>query len=324
MEHNRQRIQYCFPDNNSSCFKDIKPEVEYVILYIFIFLASVFTVFLNMLVIISISHFKQLHTPTNLLILSLAVADMIVGLIVIPLMGIRFIESCWYFGETFCSLFLFIVFVVVSASLGNLVFISIDRYIAVSDPLRYTVRVTTDKVVFCIITNWLCSGIYSVIILYNTMFYPETHGSCYGECTVAFKFEHVVTDLIVTFVAPSSVIMSIYVKIFCVAKHQAKVVNSVTGVSRSQRKAAKTLGIVVMVYFMCWIPYYIVTLIEGNESTESIEFNVTCWIVYMNSCMNPLIYALFYKWFRISAKHIVTLNIFKPSSEYFSIFQEDK
>ncbi len=106
--------------------------------------------FLNLLVIISISHFKQLHTPTNLIILSLAVADLIVGLIVIPFMGITFIESCWYFGETFCSLFLFISFMVVSASLGNLVFISVDRYIAVSDPLRYTIRVTTDKLCFAL------------------------------------------------------------------------------------------------------------------------------------------------------------------------------
>uniref|UniRef100_A0A671KPP1 G-protein coupled receptors family 1 profile domain-containing protein n=1 Tax=Sinocyclocheilus anshuiensis TaxID=1608454 RepID=A0A671KPP1_9TELE len=255
---------------------------EYIMMYIFISTVSVFTVFLNLLVIISIAHFKQLHTPTNVLIFSLAVADLIVGLIVTPVQ-----ESCWYFGETFCSLFLFTVFVVVSASLGNLVFISVDRYIAVSDPLRYTVRVTTDKVVFCIIINWLCSN------------------RCYGDCSVSFKFEHVVTDLIVTFVAPSSLIMSIYVKIFCVAKYQAKVVNSATGVSRSQRKAAKTLGIVVMVYFM-------------------FEFNVTCWIVYMNSCMNPLIYALFYKWFRKSAKHILTLKIFKPSSEYFSLFPEGK
>ncbi|XP_016097208.1 trace amine-associated receptor 13c-like [Sinocyclocheilus grahami] len=324
MEDNSQEIQYCFPNHNLSCFREIKPEVEYVILYMFIFLLSVFTVFLNLLVIISISHFKQLHTPTNLLILSLAVADLIVGLIVIPLMGIRFIESCWYFGETFCSLFLFIIFMVVTASLGNLFFISVDRYIAVSDPLRYTVRVTADKVVFCIIINWLCCGIYSVIILHDTMFYPETHDRCYGDCRVSFKFEHVVTDLIVTFVAPSSVIMSIYVKIFCVAKYQAKVVNSVTGVSRSQRKAGKTLGIVVAIFFMCWIPYYVVILIEGNKSTESVELNVTCWILYMNSCMNPLIYALFYKWFRISAIYIVTLKIFKPSSEYLSLFPEDK
>ncbi len=323
MEDNSQEIQYCFANNNS-CFKEIKPKVEYILLYIFISLLSVFTVFLNLLVIISISHFKQLHTPTNLIILSLAVADLIVGLIVIPFMGIRFIESCWYFGETFCSLFLFIIFMVVTASLGNLFFISVDRYIAVSDPLRYTIRVTTDKVVFWIIINWLCCAIYSVIILNDTMFYSEMQNGCYGECRVSFKFEHFITDLIVTFVAPSFVIMSIYVKIFCVAKYQAKVVYSVSGASRSQRKAGKTLGIVVAVFFMCWIPYYIITLTEGNESTESVELNVTCWILYMNSCMNPLIYALFYKWFRISAKYIVTLKVFKPSSELLSLFPEDK
>ncbi|XP_051971812.1 trace amine-associated receptor 13c-like [Xyrauchen texanus] len=323
MIYDSRDILYCFPNNNFSCIREVKPEVEYIVLYIFVFSLSVFTVFLNLLVIISISHFKQLHTPTNLLILSLAVADLIVGLIVIPLMGIRFIESCWYFGEAFCSVFLFFVFMVVSASLGNLVFISVDRYIAVTDPLRYTVRVTNNKVIFCLIMNWLCSTTYSVIILSNSLFYPETQDRCYGDCTVSFKFEHVVTDLIVTLVAPCSVIMSIYVKIFCVAKYQAKVVNYVTGVSRSQRKAAKTLGIVVVVYFMCWLPYYIVILIEGNESTESVEFNITCWIVYMNSCMNPLIYALFYRWFRKSAKHILTLKIFKPSSEYLNLFPED-
>ncbi|XP_073771306.1 trace amine-associated receptor 6-like [Danio rerio] len=324
MKDKNLEIQFCFPNNNLSCFKEIKPQTDYVVLYIFIFLASVVTVFLNLLVIISISHFRQLHTPTNLLILSLAVADLIVGLIVIPFMGIRFIDSCWYYGETFCSVFLFITFAVVSGSLGNLVLISLDRYIAVSDPLRYTVKITTDRIVICIVVNWLCSSIYSFIFLYNSVFYPETQNGCYGDCRVSFKFEHFVTDLLVTFVAPSCVIMSIYVKIFCVAKHQAKVVNSVTGVSKSQRKAGKTLGIVVMVFFMCWIPYYIVILIEGNELTESVEFNVTCWIVYMNSCMNPLIYSLFYKWFRISAKHILTLNILKLSSEYFNLFPEDK
>uniref|UniRef100_A0A9J8A2V7 G-protein coupled receptors family 1 profile domain-containing protein n=1 Tax=Cyprinus carpio carpio TaxID=630221 RepID=A0A9J8A2V7_CYPCA len=315
-------ICYCFSNNNLSCIKEIKPQVECIVLYTFISLASVLTVFLNLLVIISISHFKQLHTPTNLLILSLAVADLLVGLIVIPLMGIRYIETCWYFGETFCSLFPFILYTLVSASLGNLVFISIDRYIAVKDPLQYSTRVTTNKAIFCIILNWLCSSIYSVIVLYDAIFSKENPNTCYGDCIVTVKFEYVLTDLIVSLVAPCSVIISLYGQIYCVAKYQARLINSVTNVSKSEKKAAKTLGIVIAVYLLCWIPYYIVSLFPGYDSNESAVMNIMCWIMYMNSCMNPLIYALFYQWFRTSAKHILSLKIFEPSSEYLSLFPE--
>ncbi len=96
--------QYCFPAINSSCIKGKRSSFEHIITYMFVLLLSAWTVFLNLLVIISISHFKKLHTPTNLIILSLAVADMLVGLIVIPIEGIKQIETCWYFGDTYCGL----------------------------------------------------------------------------------------------------------------------------------------------------------------------------------------------------------------------------
>ncbi|XP_038869881.1 trace amine-associated receptor 1-like [Salvelinus namaycush] len=114
------------------------------------------TVFLNVLVIISISHFKQLHTPTNLLILSLAVSDLLVGLIVIPVMTVAIMEPCWGFGEYFCVFHFFITFLCTSLSLGNLVLISIDRYVAVCDPLFYLALVNSliNPIIYAFFYPW--------------------------------------------------------------------------------------------------------------------------------------------------------------------------
>ncbi|XP_052429060.1 trace amine-associated receptor 13c-like [Carassius gibelio] len=320
-----QTIQYCFPDNNLSCTKSIRPEVEYIVVYIFVSVTSVFTVFLNLLVIISISHFKQLHTPTNVLILSLAVADLIAGLILMPVQGMKLIEPCWYFGEMFCSIFPLILYVVVTASLGNLVIISVDRFIAVNDPLQYPLKVNNNRVVVSIVVNWLFSFVYSFYLLYEYLINPERNHTCIGECVLSVKLENLILDSFVCLVAPCSVIASLYAKICFVANYQAKHLNAVTDKkARSEKKAARTLGIVVGVYLLCWAPYYLVTLSIGHDENDSLIINIMYWILCLNSCMNPLIYAMFYRWFRLSAKYILTLKVFEPSSEYFNLFPEEK
>ncbi|XP_030648045.1 trace amine-associated receptor 13c-like [Chanos chanos] len=327
MEENQQ-IQYCFPLQNLSCMKALRTRGEYIMMYIFFASLSVLTVFLNLLVIISISHFKQLHTPTNFLILSLAVSDLIVGFFVMPFEGMRLTENCWYFGDVFCSVYPLICYIVISASLGNMVFISIDRYIAVSDPFRYTSLVTTGKTLICILISWFCSFMYSVSILFNHLFYPETHGTCYGECVLVNSFAWLFIDLFCSLIAPCFVVCSLYMRIFCIVRRQAIMIKSVKvnlksnddGVaSKSERKAAKTLGIVVAIYMLCWVPYYITILVEGGMNSASSLTNFFAWVMNMNSCVNPIIYALFYPWFRVSVKHVLTLKIFEPSSSYLTL-----
>ncbi|KAF7643590.1 hypothetical protein LDENG_00236810, partial [Lucifuga dentata] len=74
-----ERTELCFPELlNTSCRKSIRPQYETMIVYILLSSISLLTVVLNLLVIISISHFRQLQTPTNLLLLSLAVSDFLV------------------------------------------------------------------------------------------------------------------------------------------------------------------------------------------------------------------------------------------------------
>ena len=307
----------------------------YIILYIFFAALSVCTVFLNLLVIISISHFKQLHTPTNLLILSLAVADFVVGFIVMPIESIRLIENCWYFGVMFCSLFPFILYIVISASLGNLVFISIDRYIAVHDPLRYPSKVTIQKTMFCIFLSWFCSIVYAVISLYDHLGHPVVHSSCYGHCTVVTDYTLAITDVIITFLSPCTAMIALYVRIFNTARKQIKLISAATAPNihqhtmvvvekKSEHKAAKTLGIVVVMYLLCWIPYYICILTESSVSTSSVMLNIFSWFMYINSCINPVIYALFYPWFKTSVQHILTLKILDTSSSLKNLFPENQ
>ncbi|XP_065121222.1 trace amine-associated receptor 13c-like [Paramisgurnus dabryanus] len=310
--------QYCFPDINSSCIKTRRSTHKYNIMYVFFSVLSVWTVFMNLLVIISICRFKKLHTPTNMLILSLAVSDLLIGLIVMPFEAIKFIETCWYFGDTICRLILIIMGLLLSTSLSNLVLIAVDRYVAVCHPLLYPQKITTTRTIITICVWWFFSSVYNIAIISAS----NRNNTCYGECTAIITFVWSIVDLFLTFLFPCTVIITLYLRIFYFAHQQVKVINSLMRSGKhltegsvrrkSESKAALTLGIIVMVYLFCWIPFFIFSLTPNTKIT-SVTAYVMLWMLYINSGLNPLIYAIFYPWFRTSVKQILNLSkIFKP------------
>ncbi|XP_052377770.1 trace amine-associated receptor 13c-like [Oncorhynchus keta] len=278
------------------------------------------TVFLNVLVIISISHFKQLHTTTNLLILSLAVSDLLVGLIVIPVTTVAIMEPCWGFEEYFCVFHFYMACLCTSLSLGNLVLISIDRYVAVCDPLLYHSKITTTRMMCCISITWCCCIIYDAAIIKNFV-NVQVHSRCLNECFIVEELHWAnIIDLVITMVVPCSIIITLYMKIFVVARSQArsqarkvfsKEAACVSGVktvqaNKSERKAAKTLSIVVFNYLICWIPFLFTNMLFF--SSDNLSFTIS-FLPLVNSLINPIIYALFYPWFKVTAKHILTLKL---------------
>ncbi|XP_066506307.1 trace amine-associated receptor 13c-like [Hoplias malabaricus] len=317
-------VQYCFPDHNSSCKRMVKTGHAYIFLIVVLSCVSVCTVFLNLLVIISISHFKQLHTPANLPILSLAVADLFVGLFLMPVKILQIADSCWYFGKVGCAIYPIINFLFVSASLCSLIFIAVDRYIAISDPLHYSTIISVCKMSLIIILGWSFSLFYNIIYLHFNDHFLQPRVGCYGECILFLKHSWIIADLVIIFVTPCSVIIISYSIILKIARHQAKAVRAVTnGVTNSsETKAAKTMGIVIFVYLACWIPFYVSSLLAESFTSVSIMWTVFAWLMNMNSSVNPLIYAIFYSWFRESVKYIVTCRIFEFSSSRINLFPE--
>ncbi|XP_055008732.1 trace amine-associated receptor 13c-like [Boleophthalmus pectinirostris] len=323
-----ETTELCYPElHNISCRKPQPDPSDVLLSYNLLSLIALLTVTMNLLVIISIAHFRQLHSPTNLLILSLAVSDFLVGFLLLPV-EILVTESCWFLGSTLCALYYMTDFTVTASSVGNIVLISIDRYLAICDPLHYNTKVTINRVRFCICACWLCALIYNSLILKDFLIDPYSQSSCYGECVLVLNNITGNVDLICTFIGPITVVVVLYVRIFTVVVSQARSVQSkvvtmqqtvTMSARKSELKAARTLGIVILVFIVCLCPYYIPSFTGEDIVDSSTATPLVSWLWFINSCINPFVYALFYPWFRKSMKLIVTLEILHPHSTHANV-----
>uniref|UniRef100_I3KYE7 Trace amine-associated receptor 13c-like n=2 Tax=Oreochromis TaxID=8139 RepID=I3KYE7_ORENI len=315
----------CFPNLNSSCRRLLRPTSQAALLYTLLAFISLLTVVLNLLVVVSISHFRQLHTSTNTLLLSLAASDLLVGLLVMPIEGLYYIETCWLLGRLMCALSPYLSYCLISVSLGSMVLISVDRYIAICDPLLYSSKITVNRVKLSVCVCWVCSLLYNGCILMEHLRWPKRFSSCHGECVVFISYTSGTIDLFLSFVGPCALMFVLYMRVFVVAVSQVRIIRSQVAVraapaaKKSEMKAARTLGIVIAVFLMCFCPYYYPSLAGVDTSTSLPYYALFSWIMLTNSCVNPVIYALFYPWFRRAIRLIVTLRILQPHSREVNI-----
>ena len=115
------------------------------------------TITANLMVIIAFRTNKQLHTLSNYCLVSLAVSDMIVGILLMSVFTIYLFIGYWPLGAFFCDLWLSLDYGVCTASILNLLVIAVDRLLSVSRPLTY--RRTPTKMGLMIAAAWLVSGL---------------------------------------------------------------------------------------------------------------------------------------------------------------------
>ncbi|XP_056287637.1 trace amine-associated receptor 3-like [Pseudoliparis swirei] len=296
-----EEAELCFPQLlNSSCRKAMRPHALSMLSYILLSSISVFTVILNLLVIISISHFRQLHTPTNLLLLSLAVSDFFVGFMMSCHMLL--IDGCWLLGDLMCALYNVLSFIITPASIGTMVLISVDRYVAICEPLHYANKVTQKRVQVCVCLCWICSALLHSLLLKDNLEQPGRYNSCLDLTCVNYIAG--LADLFFSFIGPVTVIIVLYMRVFVVAVTQARAMRShiaalplkrsvTVTANKSEMKAARTLGVVIVVFLLCICPYYSVALTGQDTFLNASSAVIVTFLFNFNSCLNPVIYAFF-------------------------------
>ena len=336
---NQVEQQLCYPGSNTSC-----PRAEFhlgaqVALYALFVLGMLVTVVGNAVVIVSIAHFKQLHSPTNVLVLSLALADLLLGVTVMPFSTVRAVQGCWFYGDTFCLLHSAFDMFLTSVSIFHLICIAVDRHEAVCKPLHYSRNITMAVAWLMVSASWALAALYSYCLMYskaNIKGLEDYLASiyCLGSCNLLFNKLWGTLDTIIAFFFPCTVMVGLYAKIFLVAREHARKINVMGGpggalngkgaggqTKRSEHKAAKTLGIVVGAFIFCWMPFFLNSIADAYTgfSTPAAVFEVFVWLGYFNSTLNPVIYALNYPWFRKTSRLIFTLKIFTSDSASMNV-----
>lgn len=135
------------------------------VLGVFLGSISLTTIIMNILVLCAVKMEKKLQTVGNLYIVSLSIADLIVGAAVMPLNIVDLLSPRWPLGLAACLFWLSMDYVASTASIFNLFILCMDRYRSVRQPLRYLKYRTKMRASLLILAVWLLSFTWVIPIL---------------------------------------------------------------------------------------------------------------------------------------------------------------
>ncbi|KAG7224172.1 hypothetical protein INR49_019907 [Caranx melampygus] len=301
------------------------------------------TVLSNAFVIATIFLTRKLHTPANFLIGSLAVTDLLVSILVMPISIVYTVSKTWSLGQIVCDIWLSSDITFCTASILHLCVIALDRYWAITDALEYSKRRTMRRAGMMVGVVWVISISISMPPLFWRQ--AKAHEEL-KECMVnTDQISYTLYSTFGAFYVPTVLLIILYGRIYVAArsrilktpsssgkrfttaqliqtsagsslcslnspptrKHtytlatvKVKLADSVLERKRlcaaRERKATKTLGIILGAFIICWLPFFVGTLVMAICKEcwfDPVLFDIFTWLGYLNSLINPVIYTMF-------------------------------
>lgn len=196
-------------------------------------IVSLITIVGNVLVMVSFKVNSQLKTVNNYYLLSLAAADLIIGVFSMNLYTSYILMGYWALGNLACDLWLALDYVASNASVMNLLVISFDRYFSITRPLTYRAKRTPKRAGVMIGLAWLVSLILWAPPILCWQYFVGKRTVPERQCQIQFFSEPVITfgTAIAAFYIPVSVMTILYCRIYKETEKRTKDLAELQGIS---------------------------------------------------------------------------------------------
>ncbi|XP_078345381.1 melanocyte-stimulating hormone receptor-like [Oculina patagonica] len=233
----------------------------------------------NTLGLAAISRTPSLRSPSMILLCSLAVSDLLVGLVVQPLFIAKELREDLYLLRI-CYLFLNYAFC--GVSLGTVTAISLDRFAALHYHMRYVAIVTKTRVIGTLATIWIVNLLSFSLYLLNKPVYMTSSAGIIVICLLTSSFS--------------------YIRIFrIVQRHQLQIHTQQQAVQSSDatnnvnmtrlKKSSMNTFLFFIFLILSYFPMFILMLLFAMSKKDwPKEWNFAVTVVFMNSSINPLLY----------------------------------
>ncbi|KAL8588372.1 hypothetical protein ACOMHN_024749 [Nucella lapillus] len=274
----------------------------------------------NLLVIAVVLSDKHMRNTTNILILSLAVADLLFIVFCVPFTATALALPVWPFGDVWCKVVQYMIHVCAYASVYTLVLMSLDRYLAVVHAIRSVSIRTEHNTWLAVAVTWFVILLGHVPLLFeygilHYEFYDESRSACFNLAHRSNPHQgKVFASCFLTFgfVVPLGIVCCLYGLML-----KRLLYGVVPGGNQSQesirakKRVTRMVIIVVIIFAVCWLPIQIILVMiyfnaypEDKIAYIGLRVASNC-LAYMNSCVNPFLYAFLSDNFRRSFRKLL-------------------